>query len=157
MILVERAGPADASAIARVHLQSSRETYLPIFGAAARFVHSQETREAEWTAALSRGDIAYVARDDGEVVGFCHAAGGRMTTLYLLASHQRRGIGRALFNCLRAALAAQGIAEMRFDVLAKNQNAIGFCEAQGARLVGRHIADAAEGPTEDVVFVVATA
>jgi len=101
--------------------------------------------------------MPFSLRDDEIVVGFCHAWHATMTTLHLLASHHRRGIGRALLQRLLATLAARGEAEVTFNVLGANANAIALYQAQGARHLRYEVAMEAEGPAEDIVFAISTA
>lgn len=164
MIRIRRATPDDAVAIAEVHAQSRRETYDPIFGAAAVHPGIDELR-ARWRAALAGPGVVHVA-EDGElaaadvaargstraVVGFGHALGGTLTTLYVLASHHRRGIGRGLLLGLLHEIQAQGHAALRFNVLAQNAKAIAFYESLGARFVERVIVEEHGLRAEDVVY-----
>jgi ribosomal protein S18 acetylase RimI-like enzyme len=157
VIAYRRATLADTEAIARVHVQSSHETYIPLLGPSDKSPTVPE-RIVLWTGVLRAGvDPVFVATDDGAVVGFCHAKGATMTTLYLLASHHRRGIGAALLRHLLAECAARGIAEITFNALAANANSCTFYRSQGARELRREIAEEPEGPTEDIVFTLSTA
>jgi ribosomal protein S18 acetylase RimI-like enzyme len=156
VIAYRRAALADAEGIARVHVQSSHETYIPLLGPSDKSPTVPQ-RLALWTRVLSEGvDPVFVATDDGSVAGFCHAKGATMTTLYLLASYHRRGIGKALLHHLLADRAANGIAEITFNALAANLNSCAFYRAQDARELRREIADEPEGPTEDIVFALST-
>ncbi len=80
----------------------------------------------------------------------------RITTLYILASHHRRGIGRALMKQLCRALAGGGIATASLAVLTVNAQAIAFYKALGARETGTITIE--EGPLryEDRVFEIDT-
>jgi ribosomal protein S18 acetylase RimI-like enzyme len=152
VIRIRRATPDDADAIAEVHAQSRRETYDPIFGAAA--VHpTLDAQRAKWRQALAGRGVLHVAVDGERVVGFGHALDGTLTTLYVLAAHHRQGIGRRLLHQLLHDIQAQGHAELRFNVLARNANAIAFYESQGARLVERVIVEEHGLRAEDVVYV----
>jgi len=135
MIEFRAATPADAEAIAAVHVRSHRETYLASFGD-GYISPPLEERQALWRRALPAGG-AFVAAADGRVVGFGHAAGGRITTLYILRSHHRRGIGRRLMALLLDHLHRAGVAEARFEVLDGNTDAMRFYEALGATRIGR--------------------
>jgi ribosomal protein S18 acetylase RimI-like enzyme len=137
---IRLAAEGDADAIAEVHLQSHRETYLSLVGEQNYWPGGKAERLAQWQQALAAQDagpgIAYVAVVGGRVVGFAHAVGAQITTLYILAAWHRRGIGRALLTRLCQALAVRGITRARFAVLAVNSSAIGFYESQGARQTG---------------------
>jgi phosphinothricin acetyltransferase len=157
MIVIRRATPADVEGIAAVHVQSHRETYEPIFGGYSPISSTIAQRREQWIPALARGDAMFVADDDGRIVGFCHGRDSTMTTLYLLASHHRRGLGKRLMCELLTAMREAGVTEVTFNVLAANANAIAFYESQGARFIRREIVEDPEGPTKDAVFVISTA
>jgi len=153
MTLIRPATAADADAIAAVHVQAHRETYARHFGAAYR-APALEQRQALWAGALAGPGRAFVACADSRIVGFGHHYGHEITSLYLLADWHRRGLGRALFQHLLAAVAAAGQAEAHWAVLAANAPAIAFYEAQGARRIGRRI-DPHDG-MEDLVYSLPT-
>lgn len=153
MTLVRPATPADAAAIAAVHVQAHLETYGPHFGAGYR-APGLDQRQVLWAGALAGPGRAYVACADGRIVGFGHHHGHEITSLYLLADWHRRGLGRALLRHLLAAVAAAGLAEAQLAVLAVNAPAIAFYEAQGARCIGRRI-DPHDG-MEDLIYSLPT-
>ncbi len=145
----------EALAVARVHTQADAETYRPIFG--ARFLAvSIETSLARWDAALTVGDVFLAAEDEGAIVGLSHAHGDWMSALYLLAAHQRRGVGARLMAALCEAVRARGVAEIRFQCVAANENAIAFYEAMGARRIGRKSEGEGDDAWEEVLFALAT-
>jgi hypothetical protein len=61
-----------------------------------------------------------------------------------------------MFTSLLATLRELGIAEVRFDVVAINDNAVAFYRAHGAYPIDRSINRDARGDTEDLVFAVST-
>ena len=138
--MLRRAVTGDAAAIAATHVQCHAETYAPVFGAGYA-APDLAGRLALWTDILARPAILHVADMEGRIVGFGHAEGAEITTLYLRRSHHRRGLGRELLTLLLRDLAAAGHADARFNVLAANQPAIDFYLAQGARLVGTVMMD----------------
>jgi GNAT superfamily N-acetyltransferase len=155
MIAIRHARPDDAHAIAELHVRANLETYRPLLG--PLYVPPDITeRVALWSDALDREGPLYVAFDGGLAVGFAHAAGDRLTTLYILRTHHRRGIGRRLLDHIREALAQRGIETMRFDVLAQNHDAIAFYEVMGGRPVDRLVVEEPWGRTEDLVYVLST-
>ena len=135
-IRIRSAGPDEASAVAEVHIQADRETYLPIFGAYFEAVEIAGS-ERRWATALVAGDVLLVAAEDERIVGFAHATPTWMSALYLLATHQRRGVGLDLLVALCEALRARGVAEIGFKAVAGNTGAVAFYEAVGARITGR--------------------
>ena len=147
-VRVRAADLADAAAIARVHVDSWRTTYRGIVPDAFLAGLSSERRTEVWTGILrdsSAQSCVYVAADSqGTVVGFASGgperAGdalytGEVYALYLLASVQRRGIGRALFLATVARLAEAGRCAVLVWVAAANP-ACRFYEALGGRRVG---------------------
>jgi GNAT superfamily N-acetyltransferase len=145
----------EAAAVASVHVQADMETYRPLFGARFRAVPMDESL-ARWQAALAAGDVFLAAEAEGAIVGLAHAHGDWMSALYLLASHQWRGVGRALLAELCAAVRARGVAEIRFQCVATNENAIAFYEAMGGRRTGRKWEGEADEAWEEVLFALAT-
>jgi ribosomal protein S18 acetylase RimI-like enzyme len=141
----------EAPAVALLHVQADRETYQPIFGPHFEAVDIDRS-QLRWDTALFAGDVLLVAVEGGRMVGFTHATPTWMSALYLLASHHRRGIGLRLLVALCAALRARGVAEIGFNAVADNTNAIAFYEAVGARIVGRETQGEGEAAWEDIVF-----
>ena len=152
---IRRVRADEAAAVARVHVRADAETYRPLFGAHFQAVPTSES-VARWEAALAAGDVFLVAEDAGAIVGLAHAHGDWMSALYLLAPFQRRGVGRALLSELCAAVQARGVAEIRFDCVATNDNAIAFYEAMGARRTGRRSAGEGDAAWEELLFALAT-
>jgi ribosomal protein S18 acetylase RimI-like enzyme len=155
MIKIREAVLDDVPAIVRVHVQADWDTYSALFGSQAYALEPGES-ELRWRRAIGDGDILLVASDGIEIVGLGHARGDRIGALYLLRSHQRRGIGKALLTHLLASLKELSVAEARFDVVAINDNAIAFYRAHGAYPVGRSVNRDARGDTEDLVFAIST-
>jgi uncharacterized protein len=155
MIQIREAGPDDVPALARVHVQGDWDTYAPLFGCRA-YALEPTASELRWRRALNDGDTLLVASDGRRIVGLGHARGARIGALYLLRSHQRRGIGKALLSALLAALNKRGVAEARFDVVARNEDAIAFYLSCGAYRVGEAINKDRRGDTTDVVFAIST-
>ncbi|MEF2277147.1 GNAT family N-acetyltransferase [Deinococcus sp. YIM 134068] len=108
--LVRPATPADAPAIAHIHVTSWRETYTGLmpedFLARMTDEAARERREAFWTRHLGTetGEVVLVAEREREVVAFASAGPPRdhpgvdaeLLTIYALRAAQGRGVGRAL-------------------------------------------------------------
>jgi ribosomal protein S18 acetylase RimI-like enzyme len=156
MIDIREAVLDDVPAISRVHIQSDWDTYSPLFGSETYALRPGDV-EVRWRSAFHDGDTILVASDGDEIVGLGHARGDRIGALYLLRSHQRKGIGSALLSALLSVLNKRGIDEARFDVVAKNENAIAFYRSHGAYQIGRCINRDVRGDTEDLVFAIPTA
>lgn len=139
-MIIRPAAISDAAAVARVHVDSWRTTYRGIVPDEVLAALSYEEREGRWVGGLSdRSKFVYVAEDAGSVVGF--GAGGPERTqdplykaeilaIYLLESHQRRGIGRQLAETLVDRFRQEGFSAMLVWVLAANP-ARKFYEALG--------------------------
>ncbi len=136
----------DARAIGEVQLSSWRTAYRGIGVDEFLDNASVDDRIALWTRILCDPEsktLVYVAEVDGQVVGF--AAGGPERTgdaeykgelyaLYLLQTHQRKGIGRALLGAVAQRLADSGLSTMLIWVLAVNPARF-FYEACGGQAV----------------------
>lgn len=146
--------PSDAAALARVHVQSWRETYTGMvpeefFGAAAL-----QRRIGFWTRILA-GDPPErlrLAEHGGEVIGFGFAGPAigadvdkgqaparelHLYSLYLLAAHHGRGVGRALLESVIGSEPAQ------LWIARDNARAQAFYQRQGFAADGAEYADPA--------------
>ena len=151
-----RAGQAwEAEEIALVHAQAHWSAYAPLFGAQAKPLDAAQ-QASRWQAAFLGNDLILVAVDDARIVGVGHASGVVLDKLYLLGSHRRRGLGAQMFSALLEAMRSRGVAVARFNVLAMNQAARRFYEAQGARLTRLVTVTDALGEVEDAVYEIDT-
>lgn len=135
------AGPADAAALARVHVKSWRETYEGILPSAfldrmSVALHERQwrhrlmsTREATLAAEGHRGLVGYVSAQ--RTRGRTQRDEAEIATLYLLRSAQGTGLGRALFIAGARVMAARGAGALVLWVLRDNLNARGFYERLG--------------------------
>lgn len=140
---IRDASPDDADAIARVHVQSWRETYA---GVLAESNFSQEVlqkRTAFWSWYLGlapRPGRMVVAEVAGEVVGFANAGDARgedaehghpparplhLFSIYLLSEMHGSGLGQRLLDEVVQTAPAQ------LWVLQSNQRAIAFYQRNG--------------------------
>ncbi len=152
VIEIRRASPADAPAIARVHVATWRETYAGLLPDDLLANLSVERREAQWAAQIAAsgapGDLnrVVVATLEGcGVVGFASCGPERepesgfdaeLYTIYLLAEYHGRGIGRELFLRACEEAVAVGFRSLRLWVLEGNPTA-GFYAHLGGEPVGR--------------------
>lgn len=151
---LRRATVDDAAAIAEVQVASWRTTYRGLIPNETLDGLSVAVRTERWREILAgQGQVTFVAEtmQDGrrEVVGFVDGGpnrvldppfdvfSGEMNALYLLASHQRLGLGQRLVRALAAALLELGHPSMIVWVLETNP-ARGFYERLGGRFVGAH-------------------
>jgi ribosomal protein S18 acetylase RimI-like enzyme len=143
------AGPADAEALARVHVASWRETYRGLLpdGFLARMSEAGFTRRFARDLAAA-GSVTLVAADRSGIVGY--AMGGRsrrgadgeaeIALLYVLKAAQGRGVGRELLVRTARALADRGARSLMISVLRENVPARRFYE---------HLGGLAEAPRQE--------
>ena len=116
------AEPADADAIAEIHIAARRESmpWLPV-------LHSdQETREWVATIVLPNQEVR-VAEVGGRVVGYVTRDGTELNDLYVQPEAQGRGAGTAL---LREAM-ARSPGELLLWTFQRNAGARRFYERHG--------------------------
>ena len=141
---IRDAQPPDAPGIARVHVESWRTTYPGIMPQEHLDALSLFDHEETWAMRLAddshtRPCILVAETAGGEIVGFASGGpsktsdpefGSEIYALYLLQSHQGRGLGRRLTQCLARRLAENGHQTLLIWVNANNP-ARGFYEALG--------------------------
>jgi len=145
-VTVRAATPADAAAIASVHIASWRTSYRGIVADAYLASLDLSTRIAAWDKRLANVELStLVAEARGRIVGFCCAGPSRTTdptyrgevyAIYLLDEAKGQGHGRALWTQTVAWLGERGLAPVRVVVLADNPVARAFYERMGGVLTG---------------------
>jgi ribosomal protein S18 acetylase RimI-like enzyme len=136
------AGPADAEALARVHVTSWRESYQGLLPDAFLARMSEAGFARRFRRELTRPgphDVVLAAINPYGVFGY--VAGGpsragvegeaEIATLYLLRAAQGRGAGKRLLAGTVRALAAQGARSLVISTLRDNARARGFYEHLG--------------------------
>ncbi len=136
------AGPNDAADLARVHIESWRETYAGVLSEAWLARLSLTGHAGRFARMLSKpapDDVTLTVADPWGLVGY--AQGGRsrrgiageaeVMTLYLLRSAQKQGLGRRLLTDTARVLAAQGAQTLVISVLHDNLAARSFYEHLG--------------------------
>jgi ribosomal protein S18 acetylase RimI-like enzyme len=154
----------DAAAMARVHLETWRTTYRGIVPNAYLDTPAYAERETMWRRILSEfaeEHVAYVAEvPEVGVVGI--ASGGpplhgddgfaaELHVLYVLAEHQRRGLGRRLTAAVVADLIGRGKGSLIVWVLAANPSR-GFYEGLGGRYVRAETTEIGGAALEEVAY-----
>jgi ribosomal protein S18 acetylase RimI-like enzyme len=159
---IRAAAIADANAIARVHVQAWRETYRGLVPDAMLDALSVERNTGMWQAIIGQRSIVQVAETDTGIVGFGSAGkvrdallgtSGEVSSIYLIDTIKRRGIGRALFGSLLRALAAGGYVSVGLWVLTSNAPTRRFYEALGGRIGAERILEGAHGDLEEIAYV----
>jgi ribosomal protein S18 acetylase RimI-like enzyme len=146
---VRRADPTDSTEIAQVQVDSWHTSYRGIVPNGVLDELHVEERVHWWERVLTDGTdgrFTFVAEDEtGQIVGYasggpsrsqipCYA--GEIYAIYVVHSHQRRGIGRQLVATVAAQLACDGRRSMLVWVFKENWAARRFYERLGGRLVG---------------------
>ena len=142
------AKPADARAIARIHVETWRTTYPGMVPDQTLIGMTVDGKAASWRRALSRlptREIMLLAEDaEAGPVGFASAGpnrdgrlafAGEVQTLYVLPDWQNQGIGRQLLQGCFARLADNGFASAVIWVLADNPSRF-FYERMGGKRAG---------------------
>jgi len=143
-VTIRRARPSDAAALARVQVDSWRETYRGMLPENHLAALSYAGHERLWRRTLAGPSATFLAVIGGQIVGLAsggrcrshQAFSGELHLLYVLRSAQGRGAGRALFDAVHYALAVAGLPDLVVWVLAANRPARAFYEHLGLRPVG---------------------
>ena len=151
--LLVPATPADADAIAVLHLASWRATYRGIFSDA--FLDGPGAladRQAVWQQRLAPDfpgrRLVLTARDrGGAVLGFAcvlpdeePAAGVLLDNLHVQGARQGQGLGRQLLQAAREWAAGQEPASpLVLYVFERNTNAVAFYDRMGGTVVVRRV------------------
>lgn len=141
-LVIRRAGPRDAAAIARVYVDTWQQAYRGHLPDDYLRNLDYDAFERHWRQTFAARGWAFVAALDDEVVGIAsggrarrqNLAGGEVYVLYVLAAHQGTGIGRSLFDACQYELAKRGHSGTLVWVLATNP-ARAFYEHLGGRRV----------------------
>jgi GNAT superfamily N-acetyltransferase len=157
-LMIRPGRPVDSGAIARVYVDSWRETYRGLIPQPYLDAMSYAVHERRWRQTLT-GGWAFVAEVDKRVVGLasggrCRSRGsftGELFVLYVLASHHGLGVGRALFDATQLELARRGHGSMLVRVLATNP-ARGFYEHLGGELVGESSCEIAGARLKELAY-----
>jgi GNAT superfamily N-acetyltransferase len=144
------AGPADAEALAHVHVVSWRETYRGLLNDAflARMSEPGFARRFARDLADTGRSVTLAVAGPAGLVGYAQGGQSRrgvageaeIATLYLLRSAQGQGLGARLLAETARALAARGAVSLMISVLRDNARARGFYE---------HLGGVAEAPRRE--------
>ena len=148
MTTLRRANPQDAARLGALHVASWREAYAGLMPESLLASLSVEARSAMWTRILADPPAfdnlaVFVAEDGGDIVGLGSCGRQRdraladrgfeaeIGAIYILRSHQRGGVGRALMREMAAALHYHGLGAVALWVLRENAAARAFYERLG--------------------------
>lgn len=166
---VREAIPIDAAALGSLHVACWRETYTGLLPDDMLAELSAERRAAMWSRILGNpdaphGTVAYVAEEDGRLVGFASCgpqrdaalldAGydGEISAIYVARSHQKRGIGRLLMAAMARTMSGRKVAATSLWVLRENAAARAFYEGLGGEVVGQKREEVAAATLVDVAY-----
>jgi ribosomal protein S18 acetylase RimI-like enzyme len=150
---IRRAEQADAKALAQVHEATWRETYAGLMSDQMLDAMTADARAEVWGRILSgatgRPATVYVAERDGRLVAFSSCGpqtdeelagagyGGEFTSVYVLKTDQRQGLGTRLMRTMMDDLAERGLAGFTLWVPRENIPARSLYEQLGGKLVGQ--------------------
>ena len=149
-IRIRHAKPADAAALARVHVDSWRTTYAGSVPHEYLSNLSYSSSQATWNKTLktvgSRTSLLVAEAHEDKVIGFAQCGPGRqgdgtyhgeIYSLYLLEEYQRKGVGRRLFLAVTKRLLDDGMRSMLLWVFEANLGARRFYESLGGENTSR--------------------
>ncbi len=146
-ILLRRGRPGEGPEIARIHVETWRNTYAGIVPARYLVGMTVANKVAAWEAALRRKDASeyvLVGEAGAQIVGFgsCGPARGgpcrgEVYTLYVAGDWQGQGIGARLLGGLFEALRSAGAKDALIWVLRANPARYFYEAMAGQRLAER--------------------
>jgi ribosomal protein S18 acetylase RimI-like enzyme len=144
--IIVPAGPGDAIGLARVHVQSWKETYPGLLPADYLERMNPALYARRWRQQLMRarsGELVLVAEGPDGLIGYCAGARDADTspraeifTLYLLRRAQGFGLGARLMQAAARAFEGQGARSLSLWVLAGNTRAQRFYGHLGGLVAG---------------------
>jgi ribosomal protein S18 acetylase RimI-like enzyme len=160
------AGVADAAAIAAVHVEAWRETYVGIVPVQVLAGLSVDRRTEIWRRILTNptafsSSAVFVAEREEKVVGFgccgmqraeslsAQGYDGEISSIYVLRAFQRCGLGVALMSVMGGELQRRRLQAASLWVLRENESARRFYEKLGGDIIG----DKKDIREDGVVFV----
>lgn len=162
--VLRAASPPDAGALARVHRESWRTTYAGILPLDVIARHAGRKSEGSWRSRLfaARGlHATWIAERPGEgLVGFASCGPARESiegleaeihALYVLQSHQRRGVGRALVRASARHFVRNGYFGFYLWVLKANRARL-FYEALGGQEIAARTERLGRHPFAEVAY-----
>lgn len=160
MISIRPATTEDAGAIAQVHVESWRTTYLGIVPAAYLAGLDEMIRAKLWQEFLGASALVLVAERDGRLIGFAHGGANReaiggcdaeLYAIYLTRDSQGRGTGSALLRAMAKELLGRGFGSMAVWVLERNP-ARSFYEKMGAHLAASKVIEIGGAKLMEVAY-----
>jgi GNAT superfamily N-acetyltransferase len=139
-VTVRRARPADARAIADVHVRTWQAAYRHAFPQEVLDNLSVDEREVGWRERLEQDYVAWVAEAEDRIVGFAAAGpsrteqdAGELYAIYVLPDSWGSRAAPELMAAAHEWFAQEGYATAMLWVLADNPRARRFYEREGWR------------------------
>lgn len=134
--LIRRARSTDAASLRAILHDTYESTWLPQMTPAAARAFHEEDRPAGYVAA--RGELFWVAEQDGEVVGFVDWDGDFVNALHVRSTHTRRGIGGRLMDRAEFEITRAGFRAVRLETDTFNDRSRAFYARRGYREADRY-------------------
>jgi GNAT superfamily N-acetyltransferase len=162
-LTIRKARPTDAEAVARIYVESWRDTYPLVLPARLLSSMTVEGQSARWrnAIAIAAREAVYIAEDEkGRIVGMTSMGRARdsglgydaeIYTLYVDPMLTGRGVGRALLGGGFAALAERGHSRCVIWAHAGNPARF-FYEAMGGRLIAERTTSMMGVPVPEIAF-----
>jgi GNAT superfamily N-acetyltransferase len=153
-VALRKANQTDAAAIGALHVTSWRETYSGLLPSKMLAELSVDARTAMWAEILGKPEdfgcaAVFIGEDNGRTVsvGACGenrrdqalsdiGFSGEIGAVYVLRSHQCRGVGRSMMAAMAHELLVAGHTSAYLWVLRQNDPARTFYEKLGGVIVG---------------------
>lgn len=164
MATLRRAVPADAPAIALIHVRTWQHAYRGIVPQAFLDGMDVARRALAWARQLSdpaNPEFVVVAEDGGALIGFASGGpprnpelpfAGELYAIYLLPERQGSGVGRALFRAVVDHHLANGVTSMYLWVLADNAPARRFYERMGGVAGDENTFELGGAPLREIAY-----
>jgi len=148
-VTVREAGPGDAAAVARVHVESWRGAYADLLPRAVLDGLSVQRRAVGWARTLhpSSPERVVVAERDDRIVGFAHVGPhhdsdldthvGALSALYVEPGRWGSGVGARVHDAGLERLAIDGYGRIVLWMLSTNRRAAAFYRRRGWVADGR--------------------
>jgi L-amino acid N-acyltransferase YncA len=145
-MVIREAKISDASAIAKVHVDTRRTTYKGIIPEEQLLKRTYEDTEKRWANRIGdphTSEFIFVAENnEGEIVGFTSTSTNSeedgfdsiLSTLYISEDYQMQGIGQSLIRVAANKLKQQHVKSLIVWVFAENPSKK-FYERLGGKLV----------------------
>ncbi|UUX33684.1 GNAT family N-acetyltransferase [Fundicoccus culcitae] len=160
--IIRKPLPADAEALAKVHVSSWQTSYQGIVPNHFLQSLSVEDRQKRFTEIIANANHFFVLTDNNQIVGFVgggeqrHPAyanyPGEIYSIYLYQESQGHGGGRLLFEAMQQSLLEAQLNPMTVVVLSKNVSAIAFYEQMGGKPVGKDTINIGGDDFEEIIY-----